>query len=234
MKALLTVAVIMPALNEAAVVAKTVSSTRAKLGETTRIVVVDDGSTDATAEEAELAGAHVVRLDRQSGYDAALAAGFGAAAALDPPPEILIAMDADGQHDLNDAASLLAVFDDPAVSMVVGSREKAARAGETIFRLYGRWCYGIADPLCGEKAVRRDVYLQHRESMNSESIFTQLAFDVVRAGHLVRNHAISIIPRADASRFGGALRSNLKILSALWRLVWRDLILRMNGSRHEV
>ena len=61
------------------------------------LVVVDDGSLDETAIEAQVAGAHVIRHSENRGKGAALETGFAYARGADL--EFVITMDADGQHD---------------------------------------------------------------------------------------------------------------------------------------
>src|ERR1044072_2680957 len=62
-----------------------------------RVVVVDDGSADATAAEAQAAGAQVERLENNGGKGAALLHGIAVALAGDPTAVLLL--DGDGQHD---------------------------------------------------------------------------------------------------------------------------------------
>ena len=70
-----------------------------------RVVVVDDGSTDATAEEAERAGADVLRLPRNGGKGTALRAGLERVLASDATHVVFV--DADGQHDPRDLPPML-------------------------------------------------------------------------------------------------------------------------------
>jgi glycosyltransferase involved in cell wall biosynthesis len=216
------VAVIIPALNEEEAIGATVADVLAAMPGETRVLVVDDGSSDATAEIASEAGSAVVRHATNRGYDAALETGFDAASRLDPVPDLLISFDADGQHDPADLGPLLSRFEDSAVAMVVGRRATAARWAEWVWRLYGRLRHGIDDPLCGEKAIRLDVYQRFSGAMVVPSIFTALAFDVARAGLRIENHPVVIRPRGNVSRFGGGLRTNLRILWALCGMIRRD------------
>jgi len=66
-----------------------------------RVIVVNDGSSDGTAEMASALGAYVIRHEKNSGYGAALRTCFETARALDADKMVII--DPDGQH--NDAAS---------------------------------------------------------------------------------------------------------------------------------
>jgi glycosyltransferase involved in cell wall biosynthesis len=89
---------------------------------TAELVVVDDGSTDATAQVAADAGARVVRHPYSMGNGAAIKSGARAAKG-----EILVFMDADGQHSPEDIAPLLARLDD-GFDMVVGARQSGSQA----------------------------------------------------------------------------------------------------------
>jgi glycosyltransferase involved in cell wall biosynthesis len=83
------------------------------------VIVVDDGSTDRTAEVAGAAGAQVIRLPVNSGKGAAIRAGL--AAVLPTKASHVVFLDADGQHDPGDLPALL----DAAISgdeFVIGSR----------------------------------------------------------------------------------------------------------------
>jgi glycosyltransferase involved in cell wall biosynthesis len=88
------------------------------------VIVVDDGSADATGERAREAGARVVRHDVNQGKGAALQTGFDAALAAGA--DAVVALDADGQHDPTFAPKLLAALD--RADVVVGSRN-ADRTG---------------------------------------------------------------------------------------------------------
>jgi glycosyltransferase involved in cell wall biosynthesis len=84
-----------------------------------RVLVVDDGSSDATSSEARRAGADVMRLAQNSGKGVALRAGLGRLLASDATHVAFV--DADGQHDPVDLPALLAVARDGA-DFVIGSR----------------------------------------------------------------------------------------------------------------
>jgi glycosyltransferase involved in cell wall biosynthesis len=85
-----------------------------------RVVVVDDGSDDATAEVARAAGAEVVSLDRNRGKGYALRQGI--ARALAGEPGAILLLDADGQHDPDDLPAFLRAWDDRHPDLVIGCR----------------------------------------------------------------------------------------------------------------
>ena len=93
------------------------------------VVVVDDGSTDATGQEAARSGANVIRLTRNGGKGSALRAGLGVVL-LGPATHVAF-VDADGQHDPEDLPALL----DAARSgddFVIGSRMRESESIPTV------------------------------------------------------------------------------------------------------
>ncbi len=87
-----TITAILPAYNEEVSIGSAVLHTRKYVD---RVLVIDDGSTDRTAEVAELAGAEVIKHPANQGKGAAQRIGFEAASGAD----IIITMDSDSQHD---------------------------------------------------------------------------------------------------------------------------------------
>lgn len=200
--------IVIPAFNEAGAIAAVVAGACA-FGQ---VIVVDDASTDATAQLAEGQGADVVRQPRNAGYDAALSAGAARAKALGC--DAFITMDADGQHDPGTIALFVERLRGGA-AVVVGRRDRLQRFGEWAFAVVGRWRWRIPDPLCGMKLYRMSVYddLGHFDSY--QSIGTELALHAARRGLPIDNIPIQTRPRAGASRFGAGWRANKRILRAL-------------------
>lgn len=106
----------MPAYNEERSIARMVAGAK-KYVDT--VVVVDDGSSDATAEVAESAGAYVVIHEQNGGYGAALRTCFEAARGLGADKMVII--DSDGQHDPEEIPKLLWPLG-RGVDLVIGSR----------------------------------------------------------------------------------------------------------------
>ncbi len=112
-------AVIIPALNEAATIGPIVAACRA-LPFVTDILVVDDGSTDATGAIAAAEGASVLRHDSNRGKGASLQRGMATAVATGAAR--VATLDGDGQHRVEDLARLLAAARDWPGDIVIGSR----------------------------------------------------------------------------------------------------------------
>src|SRR6187455_2146409 len=85
------------------------------------VVVVDDGSTDDTAAQAEAAGATVLRQVPNAGKGAALRRGFRHA--LDAGAAAVVTLDADGQHDPAEIPAFLAAYEAARPELVIGQRD---------------------------------------------------------------------------------------------------------------
>src|SRR5690554_2488178 len=123
----MNISIVLPAKNEAGAIGQTISAIRALYADA-EIIVVNDGSTDNTAEVAEQAGAKVVHHPYSKGNGAAIKTGARAATG-----EIIVFMDADGQHDPADIPRLLARLEE-GHDMVVGARQKGSQASVEIGR----------------------------------------------------------------------------------------------------
>ncbi len=111
------VCVVIAAYNEAAVISRVVTEV-ARAGYA--VVVVDDGSTDATAEHARAAGATVLRHPFNLGQGAALQTGIEYA--LAQAAECIVTFDADGQHRVSDIARLTEALIRERAEFALGSR----------------------------------------------------------------------------------------------------------------
>jgi glycosyltransferase involved in cell wall biosynthesis len=106
----------MPAYNEAHAIANVILGCRKYVD---KVVVIDDGSADNTAEVSEGLGAQVVRHSRNMGYGAALRSCFETARALGADRMVII--DSDGQHDPSEIPKLLEPLNN-GTDLVIGSR----------------------------------------------------------------------------------------------------------------
>lgn len=177
-----------------------------------RCIVVDDGSTDTTAEIAAASGAVVLRHGRNRGYDAALESGFREAQRLGF--DTVVTLDADGQHDPGLVGRLLGALDAGA-DLAVGVRDRRARCSEYLFAWYTRWRWGLRDPLCGLKAYRMTVFARLGHFDSYGSIGTELLLFAARCGFRIAQVDFHVGDRKGQPRFGRRLRTNIVILRAL-------------------
>lgn len=147
--------VVIPAWNESATIAEVVKETRAALGALPEgafeILVVDNASTDDTAEEARRAGAAVVS-EPSRGYGRACLGGIAAL----PPSDVVVFMDGDGSDDPKEIASLTEPILRGDADLVIGSRElgvseKGAHPWHAVAGT--RVCVALMNLLIGTKAT---------------------------------------------------------------------------------
>ncbi|MBU1651644.1 glycosyltransferase family 2 protein, partial [bacterium] len=115
----LTWAVVIPAFNAAANIATVIQGCSRHIP-LDRILVVDDGSEDKTADIAEKAGAQIVIQAVNSGKGRALRTGFVAASAWHP--DWIICLDADGQHDPENIPDFQAAASTGQYGVIIGNR----------------------------------------------------------------------------------------------------------------
>jgi glycosyltransferase involved in cell wall biosynthesis len=183
----MALSVIIPAKNEAAVIANVVSSVR-RICAAAEIVVVDDGSSDNTAELAEQSGARVVSHPVSLGNGAAIKAGARVATG-----EILVMMDGDGQHKAEDIPSLIGKLDD-GYDMAIGARDSGSHAGvgrlaaNGMYNVFASMISGhrILDLTSGFRAVRADLFKRFLYLLpNGFSYPTTITMAFLRSGHPV-------------------------------------------------
>ena len=128
--------VVIPALDEADAIGGVLDSLPRTL--IRRVVVCDNGSSDATASVARGRGALVVREERR-GYGSACLRGLEAL--RDGPPHAVLFLDADGSDDPSEAASLLTPIADGSADLVVGSRTlgRSESGALTPHARFGNW-----------------------------------------------------------------------------------------------
>lgn len=202
------IAIIIPALNEAA----TIGAVLARVKEYGFPIVVDDGSSDTTAELAREAGAEVVTHSQNQGYDAALNSGFTRAAALGCAYAITI--DADGQHNPAQLYDMIGHLD-RGYELVLGVRDRHQRIGEVIFAYCAKRLWKISDPLCGMKGYSLDLYDKVGYFDSFESIGSELAVRSRVNGCRCIEMRVITRDRLDAPRFGRKFAANYKILRAM-------------------
>jgi glycosyltransferase involved in cell wall biosynthesis len=201
-----SVSVVIPAKNEAASLPMVLATLRSTLA-SAELIVVDDGSTDATATVAEAAGARVLRHPYSKGNGAAIKTGARAATG-----DVIVFMDADGQHDAADVPRLLAMLD-RGYDLVVGARGRESQA--SIWRLIGNaaynwlasWMVGhrILDLTSGFRAVRASLFREILSLLpNGFSYPATSTMAFFRAGH-----GVAYVPITAAKREG---KSHIRLL----------------------
>lgn len=216
--------VVIPAFNEAATIGRVVAEVRAAVP-AADIVVVDDGSRDATAERAAAAGAEVVRLPYNLGIGGAVQTGYKVG--LEGGYDVAIRVDGDGQHVASEIPRLLAALTGGAADVVIGSRylgdsafrsTPARRMGIRLFSGLLSVILGqrITDPTSGYAAVNRralGVLARHYAADYPE----------VEAMVVLHRHGVRIREIGVSMRERSAGRSSIEHWRAFY-YVWKVLL----------
>ncbi len=215
-----TYSVIVPAFNECGSIASVLAGLR-NLPGSPEILVIDDGSTDATGEIAALAGAKVIRHSQNRGYGASLKTGIRAATG-----EYVVLCDADGQHRAEELEKLLAFLPDN--DLVIGCRPDGSsspwlrRPGKRILHVFVQYLSErrIPDFNSGMRAFRREIILNLLHLMPdgfSFSTTSTVAFH--RMGYEVENLPIKVYPRENDSSQVRIIADGIRIMSLIFRLI---------------
>ena len=181
------VSILIPAYNEGQSIGVVVAKIK-KLYPDFEIIVVNDGSTDNTADMAKDAGALVYNHPYNIGNGAAIKSGIRFASG-----KILVFMDGDGQHDPQDIEKMLPNF--PDYDMVVGARSKGHQAsfGRALANRIYNWLasyvakFPIQDLTSGFRAVRSEIAHNFLYLLpNTYSYPTTLTLGVLRSGRSVK------------------------------------------------
>lgn len=193
------VSIVLPAKNESAAIGQTLAQIQ-QLQLAHEIIVVNDGSTDQTKQVAETAGAKVVTHPYSKGNGAAIKTGARTATG-----DIIVFMDADGQHDPQDITRLIEKIEQ-GYDLVVGARQKGSQA--SIGRGIANALYNnlatymteqkVEDLTSGFRAVRADKFREFLYLLpNGFSYPTTSTMAFFRAGY-----SVTYVPIHAAKRIG--------------------------------
>lgn len=173
------VSIVIPAFNEGGAVGETIRQARKAFegsGHDYEIIVVDDGSKDATGAEARQEGAAVIRHPYNIGYGNSLLTGIRQARY----PVIAIT-DADGTYPVRELPSMVAEMNDRGLDMLVGARRGQQYHG-TLTKRFARFCFKhLAQFVCGRtipdinsglRVMRRDMVMQFARALCGGFSFT--------------------------------------------------------------
>jgi glycosyltransferase involved in cell wall biosynthesis len=209
-----SISVVIPARNEAEGLRRLIPHLRVLLPEA-ELLVVDDGSIDDTAAVCAAHGVRTLRHPHAEGNGAAIKCGARAARG-----EVIIFMDADGQHKPEDIPSLLAKYDE-GHDMVVGARQNGSQAGlhravaNDLFSRFASWMVmqPIADLTSGFRVVRAARFRQFLYLLpNGFSYPTTITMSFFRAGYSVAYVPIHAPRRTSGRSHIHPLRDGVRFL----------------------
>lgn len=189
-----------------------------------KVLVVDDGSTDATAEIAEQAGAYVLRNPKNLGKGASLKRGFERV--CEEGCDAVVVVDGDGQHDPREIPRFLDAYQRTHIPVLVGNRMADTQGMPWIRQWTNRVTCQIlnrltkiyvADPPCGFRFYRTDIL---PFIMSDEQHFA-FDFDILIHAALrrIRVDSVRISTIYNKDKWGSQV-SPLRDTWSLFRTVW--------------
>src|SRR5690554_3953210 len=215
----MNVSVVLPAKNEAAAIGSTLERIFTHVPGA-EVIVVNDGSTDNTLEIAQAAGAKVVSHPYSKGNGAAIKSGARAATG-----DVIVFMDADGQHDPSDIPRLLSKLEE-GHDMVVGARQTGSQASlgrglaNRFYNLLATYMTGhkVEDLTSGFRAVRADKFREFLYLLpNGFSYPTTSTMAFFRAGYSVAYEPIHAAQRIGKSHIK-PLQDGMRFLLIIFKI----------------
>ncbi|ODS63094.1 MAG: glycosyl transferase [Arenimonas sp. SCN 70-307] len=214
------ISIILPAKNEAEGLRRTLPAIAGVLPEV-EVIVVDDGSTDETAEVARAAGARVLSSPYSMGNGAAIKRGARAATG-----EVLVFMDADGQHDPAHIPMLLARLDE-GYDMVVGARDGSGQASvgrglaNGLYNRLASWMTGheIKDLTSGFRVAKAERFREFLHLLpNGFSYPTTSTMAFFRSAYPVDYVPVDVGRRVGTASHIRPVRDGLRFLLIIFRI----------------
>jgi glycosyltransferase involved in cell wall biosynthesis len=213
--------VVIPLFNEEMVIADVVTDVRKAFAQ---VVCVDDGSTDRSADLAAQAGARVVRHPLNLGQGAALQTGFAYTLA-DTSMRYVVTFDADGQHQVSDAAAMVERLRAGEADVVFGSRflderSKPSLAKKVVLRAAVGYTNltthtRLTDAHNGLRAMRRTVVEQLDLTQNRMAHASELVAQIGASKASYVEHPVHILYTDYSKAKGQSLWNSINILAEL-------------------
>jgi glycosyltransferase involved in cell wall biosynthesis len=217
------VAALIPGYFEEKHIREVAAQTKAQLD---FVLVVDDGSTDRTSEEAKAAGAGVIRHERNAGKGAAIKTGLRALLER-PGTEFILVLDGDGQHLPGEIPNFLAEANATGAPMVVGNRMGDVREMPFVRRCTNRymsWTISrvigqrVPDSQCGFRMFHRSLAAEFLATESSGFDFeTEMLALAARRGVRIGAAKVSTVYGDEVSKIH-PVRDTIRFFKLLGRL----------------
>ena len=215
---------VIPAYNEERFIGSVVLQT---LQHASTVIVVDDGSTDLTAQIAQSAGALVVQHMQNKGYGAAISTAFAAAILLEKDAVILL--DADGQHCPEELCDVVAPILDGNADMVVGSRYLEDEGNVPLLtKIAHKFITGftnissgtkITDSQCGFRAFSHKALLDANLTKTGMAAASEFSFLANQHNWRVVEMPVSIQYHKEAIGKRSLTMHGLRVVDGIMRLI---------------
>lgn len=213
-----------PAYNEEKTIAKVILLAQKHVD---MVVVCDDGSSDFTSEIAQRLGAVVTRHERNLGYGSAVKTLFRKAKEMNA--DVLLTLDADGQHDANEIPSLIQPIAEDKADVVVGSRFINSNNNVPTYRRWGIKFltklsngYGkreLSDAQSGFRAYNKKVIRKLNPSVNGMGVSAEILMKARENGLRIAEVPVEVNYHGLETSTHNPVKHGLSVLATILRLV---------------
>jgi len=214
-----------PAYNEEKTIAKVILIAQRYVDV---VVVCDDGSLDLTADIAQRLGAIVIRQEKNMGYGAAIQALFEKARKLNA--DLLLTLDADGQHDAKEIPKLIQPILENKADIVIGSRFLQPKNGMPLYRRFGvkvltKITSGskgkgvLTDAQCGFRAYNRKAIESLVLDEDGMGVSAEVLLKAGALGLVVTEVPVEVRYKGLETSTHNPLKHGLDVISTIIRLV---------------
>jgi glycosyltransferase involved in cell wall biosynthesis len=195
---------VIPCLNEEKAIGDLVKAVR---GHLPKVLVIDDGSSDATAKFAGDAGATLLKHEKNQGKGIALKNGFNWG--LQQGYTWALSMDGDGQHASEDVPAFFSTATETSALLVVGNRMHNANGMPWLRRWVNRWMSRrlskaagqfLPDSQCGFRLINLEAWRKLPITTSRFEIESEVLLQFIRAGLPVRFVPIQVIYKGETSK----------------------------------
>jgi glycosyltransferase involved in cell wall biosynthesis len=227
--------IVIPAFNEESSIARVIDDARLSVP-FADIVVVDDGSVDATAAQAAAKDVFLVRHPFNLGYGSALQTGFRFASAEEY--DYIITMDGDGQHVASSVTNLITAMEKMSADIVIGSRflsgeyktDGLRKIGIFLFSLVGKAYTGkrITDPTSGFQLISRKVFSYLALKDNYPLDYPDI--NIIMALHKMKFRVAEAPVRMVANRSGKSMHRGFRPIAYVIRMFLAIILVLARGE----
>ncbi|MFH0790301.1 MAG: glycosyltransferase family 2 protein [Candidatus Omnitrophota bacterium] len=210
--------VIIPAYNEEESIVEVIKGIRRVMGDTCRIIVVDDGSEDKTGSAASGLGVEVIRHPYNIGNGAGIKTGLRAAKA-----DVIVLMDGDGQHLPDNIPLLVSRIDK--FDMVIAARDFSGFSPRNLankfYNLFAAYItqFRVQDLTSGFRVVKRKAALKFLYLLpNGFSYPTTLTLSFLKTGRTIKYLPVSVSLRTSGRSKINLLKDGMKFLLIITRI----------------
>ncbi len=207
--------ILIPCYNEE----KTIKKVFKKIRKFGKVLIVDDGSTDATKKILQENKIKFIRNKKNLGYEKSLIIGFKHIIKFYKNSSYILTIDADGELLSENIPKLINMMKNKNSDILIGHRSKFNRFSESILNFIFNYKFQINDPISGLKMYKIKVLRNLKNKISNNFFLVDIILKAVNLKYSIKNIKVKVKKRKDSSRAGSILKSNLKILMIVFSVI---------------